>query len=835
MRLTNQTMMMSSLRKRKLKEREMRINESYNERINMNSFKRPISITVMESFLSQINNVIDINHYGTKIFEIYKEFAEDNEDNPHYVEKIKNNIVQSIIPSYQNLSELGLYIYSDDKLSCFKEAVNEYKDCDRVIHNDEKLNSRFNFDRFVSNHINDPVYETVNSLCEFIDTYNISDEGKFNIALENIPYSLYKNGVHEEENLVAEYVTNYFLTRDSIMTDTYIRKMKNVLERNHIDGELINPYVMKTNGEFAHKIHEVYGIDIDGLNSEKKISNFIMKTLDESSTKDVEGIKNSISSILSLPLAINVSKSFIESCLLNYSSLCDSPISDWIQVELESQYHSNDGFANLSILSEETEEQEVSYRYIMESDPLENDDIRNLLKKFRAEQNKDISGFRKIMNKIYAKKPEEIIDEVPHILGLVRAVFIFAPIGVPVIGPVLSLVTACVDKLINIHIDSKQTVALLKYLKDEKKKVEDKIDDLDGDKKKKADEYLKSLEKSISKVESYKYSFGDAIDYDSDSDDDLDGFDFDLESCVNSNGTSIISLNESNSYKDRELTTIAEMTYYTESLLNVLEKKDILNKIARNMDSLHESIGIIANLVVNCPITIDYNEFCEMVQDFHFDPLDINTINISHVLENAKEEKIEAGTMRNVIIESNCINQIETIINEGFKLSDLKLSWKALKSKIKDLSAKEKSMCQTLNAHASTFMNAMEKAIRSDRREAIIKGSIIPSFSRCIKLAITFGTATIINPVLGLISALGYFACSSMLNRREKQLIYDEIETELQVVEKQIQMAENDGDMNQYRFLLNYQKKLIREKQRIKYNLKVSGRPIPSAVRGKDD
>ena len=71
---------------------------------------------------------------------------------------------------------------------------------------------------------------------------------------------------------------------------------------------------------------------------------------------------------------------------------------------------------------------------------------------------------------------------------------------------------------------------------------------------------------------------------------------------------------------------------------------------------------------------------------------------------------------------------------------------------------------------------------------------------------------------------------SKHLNHRERQLLMDEIETELRVVEKQIDIAQNDGDMNQYRFLLNYQKKLAREAQRIRYGLKVSGRNIPSAV-----
>ena len=118
----------------------------------------------------------------------------------------------------------------------------------------------------------------------------------------------------------------------------------------------------------------------------------------------------------------------------------------------------------------------------------------------------------------------------------------------------------------------------------------------------------------------------------------------------------------------------------------------------------------------------------------------------------------------------------------------------------------------------------------SDRREAIIKGSIIPSFSKCIKGAIALaGTGIIFGPTGALIAAIGGLATSKVLNDRERKLLFDEIDTELKVVEKQIEIAQNDGDMNQYRFLLNYQKKLTREYQRIKYGFKVQGRDIPKA------
>ena len=129
-------------------------------------------------------------------------------------------------------------------------------------------------------------------------------------------------------------------------------------------------------------------------------------------------------------------------------------------------------------------------------------------------------------------------------------------------------------------------------------------------------------------------------------------------------------------------------------------------------------------------------------------------------------------------------------------------------------------------------MKGIEKSLTSDRREAIIKGSIIPSFSKCIKYAVSIGAiGAFAGPVGAIIAAVGTLGASKVLNERERKLIYDEIDTELQVVEKQIQLAENEGNMNEYRFLLNYQKKLSREKARIKYGIHSHGKTIPEVKR----
>ena len=171
------------------------------------------------------------------------------------------------------------------------------------------------------------------------------------------------------------------------------------------------------------------------------------------------------------------------------------------------------------------------------------------------------------------------------------------------------------------------------------------------------------------------------------------------------------------------------------------------------------------------------------------------------------------------------------IVQEKFSLNTVKLALQNAKAKLKELSTKEKSMWQAVDAQGSGLVKSIEKALTSDRREAIIKGSIIPSFSKCIKGAIALaGVGVLFGPMGAIIAAVGGLATSKVLNAREKKLLYDEIDTELKVVEKQLEIAQNDGDMNQYRFLLNYQKKLTREAQRIRYGLKVQGRDIPAAT-----
>lgn len=869
----------------KIKQRKMKMESSTTSvyRPNINNITSPITLNIMETFLNSINNSEDINYFGTKIFDIYESFVHDNSSHPNYVEKITDIIEENVIPRYNDLQSLKTYINTSDTLKVFEENVDDFIYCDRILKNDKTINKRFDMKSFIESNSNMDLDEMVRSLCEFIDTYDISTEAKYNIALENITFMLLSKDKTLDESVIQNHITDYFLMRESVMTDTYIRKLQKVAINSPLVNEsTLNTCLFSKGHVYGDRIQSVLEYDLSTLTSERKVSEQIYTWLDEMCIDTPERNKRIMDNIIALPLAVNVSESFINGTLINYINIHENSLfnQDIIKESLN-QY--KNGLNSINFLNEKKNDkgEEIPKKcpkcggdigLFFKGEPvylckncnkyfgvapfkesanllegkLEKTDLNKVFDQFKAEQRKDSKAFQKVLNALYAKTPNEIINEFPHVLGLVRVAFVFAPIAVPIVGPVLTLVNACVDKILSYHINVKQSEKLFKYLRDEKTKVEEKLDDIDDEeKKKKVESYIKELEDSMKTVKKYaseelpkeiEDSDGNDDDFDDISFDDFD-FDMELESYqITETTKEIPSVFTESAYENDDISLLADISLYEQSLEHILNNRERVNSmILRNIDTISENLRYFAPIIANCPTVIDYRVFSEAVKDYMYDPTSMDSVNVNGVLNKALENKFMSDTFKNTIIESESINTLDQIVTEGFDLNNVKLAFQALKKKMKDLNTKQKSICQTLDATGHQLINSIEKAVREDRREAVIKGSIIPSFSKCIKLGIALGGITAVNPVAGLITAVGYFGASSMLTQREKQLVYDEIATELQVVEKQLQIAENDGDMNQYRFLLNYQKKLARERQRIRYGLKVNGRRIPDAKGPKRD
>ena len=170
--------------------------------------------------------------------------------------------------------------------------------------------------------------------------------------------------------------------------------------------------------------------------------------------------------------------------------------------------------------------------------------------------------------------------------------------------------------------------------------------------------------------------------------------------------------------------------------------------------------------------------------------------------------------------------------SNGFNLSGIKLALNGIKTKYKEMSTKEKELSRNMDNATRAFVKGIKDSLVSDRREAIIKGSVIPSFSRCIKIGIGLGFIGCFSLTSAVILAIGGFALSKKLTKQERLLLLDEIETELDVVDKELAIADSNNQINKYRELLKYKKNLQRQYQRIKYNIRIGKDILPGSSSG---
>lgn len=762
-----------------------------------------------------------------------------------------NDILPRVNPTtiaslYENLTTKHTGDLCKECIDSIMKSMQNIMVVDRMIKNEQSISKRFNFDKVIHEE-NDGVmsdfYKRKNSdviqeLCEWIDTYDLANEWKYNIALENIMYSFNKNKRPVTLYELVEEVTKYFVTKNPVVTDRDYKGYKKVLESNKLVSELAElPPIAKrimteSNELYKNRIRSLANGDTQivtamGVLGENGASRYIASTFEKIKVCESQEDRQRMAiGLMSIPLVGNVSKAFVVSEMNIQLSKGDDKLFDkeFIDV-MKNAFEDEYDLLGLSDILEEAAnytDDKFAEGYkepVFSLDESENfadtNDIRKILDDFEADQQKSVGRFRRAMSKIYRQSPQNIIDDTPHILGVIRKIFILGSFAIPVIGPIVGIVSAFADHLINSHINDKESAKLILALEKEREKVKKDMDKKTANKAE-LEKYDACLKKCIDKVDSYRSNITDKEieGRQSDNDDfDLD-FDFEFEAAELLSNINIVNalmeaICDESDIKKKTIQFLKETSVHSiqgyDELFTLIQESGILTLQELSQISYPSTDSILAFMAYN------------------------------NLRRNAVNESTKEYSDIDTAAQYLACEAVFNIINEGFSLNGLKLAMQNMKAKVKDLSTKEKSFWQNIDVNMSVFKRNVEKALTSDRREAIIKGSIIPSFSKCIKTALLFGGVAIWNPVAALIGAMGAFGASKALNAREKQLIYDEIETELKVVDKQIQLADNDGDMEKYRFLLQYQKKLERERQRIKYGMKVHGRDIPSSSAGRRD
>lgn len=739
---------------------------------------------------------------------------------------IASNITMGLDSSALSSINLEKYNIPESGKDIITEGLYKTAVCQRILYNQEKLCKRFDLDKIVKERMYNPK-RCISELCTLIDTYDIPDNYKLNIALENITYSMIKNGIILEDADFLDSILEYFLDRDMCIPDDVYSKYQTVLTESPIfrsiisESKLASRVCENTSDYFLSMEKKAFGdsddsylrdiLEEEALNitTEADASEYIENAVAylESSSLTSDDERRVFFTIQNIPRYTGVSQDFVDiktkECMDGdtYSKMLSA---DCILPDKEC-ISEKDKFSDIF-------DKSAFMDVFSEADGVANtEDIKGLIDKYKAEQDKSPNKIKGFFIKLHTKSPESIIDDLPDIMGFARVCILMAVATVTPIGPIIAGVLGLVSWLLSRKINDKEATRLLNTIRSEKKKIQAKIDKTSNDKKKKQlEDYLSNLKTCEKKVEDYldKLSDEDHSDPDDDIDDDLD---IDFESGI----IEVANI----------LTMANDILEFDASSIQLF---DNIKECAR-LNILND----ITDLVKESSISIkDYKNLLMEAYNTSIDPI-VRTSIMSSI--DSLNEKTELSPCRSIAAASIANKALYEasyqIVQEKFNLSTVKLAMQNAKAKLKDLSTKEKSMWQSVDAQGSGLIKSIEKALSSDRREAIIKGNIIPSFSKCIKGAIALaGVGILFGPMSALITAVGGLAVSSALNTKEKKLLYDEINTELKVVEKQIEIAQNDGDMNQYRFLLNYQKKLTREAQRIKYGLKVRGRDIPAAT-----
>ena len=178
-------------------------------------------------------------------------------------------------------------------------------------------------------------------------------------------------------------------------------------------------------------------------------------------------------------------------------------------------------------------------------------------------------------------------------------------------------------------------------------------------------------------------------------------------------------------------------------------------------------------------------------------------------------------SVRALSIMIDAYNNHNHLLEASFT-NTLNLASMKLRNAIQKLSDKDRQISKSMDVGVNNLKKGIERALTNDNREAIIKGSVLPSFSKLVKLGImNAGLIAIGQPLIAIITTIGYFAVNGKFKAKERQMIIDELEIELEICEKYINIAEQKNDMKALRQLLTTKRELERQRQRIKYKMKV--------------
>jgi len=706
---------------------------------------------------------------------------------------VNNAIKDSIAAINKTLSSKGVSTISPAVTTATDESFNfllneckKIKECDRIIENYGKISKRFNIDKII-NEVTYPndIKLAIIEIAKCIDTYPIPFKNKYSHALEASFYALNKYNMNYPSEKIIEAVTDYFVF-SSVITEGDIESIK----------EVMNISVVFEQEDF-YSISYLYNDEND----------------DNIFDIDNDGDITALDLIESYCSPFNEGK-------LNLNEIkkkANDKKKEVIKAAKGLKKAVKQGNPD-ERLDKKTKENIDNFRKECAKDP---DNKNNIIR------------LKSLVNGIFTKNPYQIVHQVPNFFSIMRVVLI---IGGAAINPIVGLLAFITDKIISLTLSRKQTQKIVKAYQNEIDSVKAKLEKTkDKNTKENLEKYLNELNKDYAKIKEYEnemYSeeendnrdtsteYGvddDEFEDFDDWDDDFDDWDDDFEEVA-----SIIYISD-------------VMQSISEGLIDDNVEGIVFNNIYK-LDN--DSIDALTDFSITVPVILEKDKLCEALISYR-ETLRETSNNVEDYIRidclNENIYKLKEDT--NVYATSNnlagircylaCLNEMvnmnasEDYIMEMNFGNTLKLALDRLKKTTIKLKDKDKQVSSSIDVAVNNVSKGMETAVMNDNREAVIKGRILPSASKCIKIALSLGVAWAINPAIAVIGAIGGFACSKKLKEKERQLVLDDIDIELKMCERYIRQAEDEGDLKKVRQLEIIQRNLLRQQQRIKYKMHV--------------
>ena len=765
------------------------------------------------------------------------------------------NYIAPVVENCDNVLNSLNNIVDMDIRTTLMEAVKDDITIDKILENHAKISKRFNVDSYVLEHMyyTDPIESSI-QICEWIDTYDMPPYAKLQTAIEETAYVFQKCGMEYDKADVLQTVVEYFLLGSNLTAGNAQAVLESSKVITEEDTSKVR-YVFKeyASDEISAVIQKCKNEELNDSKFEKAMNAIYNKTPEQI----VDGTPNVLTWIRKLLVLSTLGANLLVGAVVIF-------VDKIIQMDMNRKQIDR-------VYNAIKSEKEKTKKSIEKA----SDSKKERLEKYQDALDTSLTNIEMYRDKLYAsdelKSQDNIENEAANSEPITLDEFENFKFN--------KIADTAADAANYIKDRYSKTANGEKIsMKNMLKKAPDEDIDKDGKPKKKKptpisdalvaglksisshftetlfdanmnlfDAVLVTFDVSESKAEK-AYDLMTSICEDTNRRFGKDGVRFYTntagDNCeIHLVNTNPIMLKESEKeyadyFASSDINTITEFFYLTRLIeMYVGYKPDCILTDLLESDLGFDEAYLIMNLQKYSGINESddvWDKLKEKYTNKDYDPNDYEKINENTLLNGLSYEFNGNDIPFDIQVEA--CGLMRGLLNEAFDTSAVKVAIQGMKEKVKNLGVKEKEISRSMDVAANGLTHSIENALTNDRREAIIKGSIIPSFSKCVKTAIAAGgVAVIVDPMVAVIGLIGGLAGSRYLNNRERMLLLDEIEVELKVVEKEIQRAENEDDMQKYRRLLTYQKKLKKEDFKLRYNISRKMGKDYITKSGKDD